>query len=248
MVFGNLSDQLKQAADYYLQVKASAAVGTTITFTGHSLGGGLASLMAVLFDESAFTFDQAPFRNSAQGTLVTDENGFSTTRSAALDLRTYLEGSVPVSMLARLDAYIVALDVFNTNRIAADTLLMRESKVTNLNVQGEVLSNFPVNAFDRIGSEADITQQNNMFFAQTNLHSQALLTAFLQSNQTAAAFKGLNDVTFELPDLLKMVFDTDLFARDTDWLAGGSNADKLGRVQFLKFSQAVRYSQRPIHR
>ncbi len=46
---GNLSDQLRQAADYYLQVKASAPAGTAISFTGHSLGGGLASLMAVLF-------------------------------------------------------------------------------------------------------------------------------------------------------------------------------------------------------
>lgn len=244
LAFGNLSEQLKQAADYYLQVRALNS-GATITFTGHSLGGGLASLMAVLFDESAFTFDQAPFRNSAEGYLFTDSNGFNTTRSVALSLRTYLEGSVPDSMLARLDAYIVALDVFNTNRIWADTLAARETKVTDINVQGEILSYLP---FSRIGSEADIAQQNNMLFPQVDLHSQALLTAFLQSNQTAAAFKGLNDVTFELPDLLKMIFDTDLFARDTDWLAGGSNADKLGRVQFLKFSQAVRYSQRPIHR
>lgn len=47
---GKLSDQLRQAADYYLLIKGSAT-GSSITFTGHSLGGGLASLMAVLFGE-----------------------------------------------------------------------------------------------------------------------------------------------------------------------------------------------------
>jgi putative lipase involved disintegration of autophagic bodies len=42
---GVIHDQLIQAAEYYLQVKASAPVGANITLTGHSLGGGLASLV-----------------------------------------------------------------------------------------------------------------------------------------------------------------------------------------------------------
>ena len=37
---GALCDQLRQAAEYYLAVKASMPVGTKITLTGHSLGGG----------------------------------------------------------------------------------------------------------------------------------------------------------------------------------------------------------------
>ena len=180
---GYQSDQLRQAADYYLQVKALNS-SANISFTGHSLGGGLASLMAVFFDETAHTFDQAPFRASAKGSLIIDSDGFNITRSAAQDLRTYLSGRVPETMLARLDAYIVALDVFNDNPIAADTLAAREAKVTNLNVQGEVLSIAPATTlFDRIGIQADANSLSNNggFLLFNDLHSQVLLTAFLQS-------------------------------------------------------------------
>lgn len=68
---GYLSNQLRQAADYYLQIKA-ANPGAHISFTGHSLGGGLASLMAVLFGESGTTFDQAPFLKAAQTIIIAD--------------------------------------------------------------------------------------------------------------------------------------------------------------------------------
>lgn len=53
---GSLSAQLLQAADYYLQIRAINP-DATISFTGHSLGGGLAALMAVFFDNNAATFD-----------------------------------------------------------------------------------------------------------------------------------------------------------------------------------------------
>jgi hypothetical protein len=47
------AQQLIQAAQYYLQVKAANA---DITFTGHSLGGGLAALVGVFFGVSTTTF------------------------------------------------------------------------------------------------------------------------------------------------------------------------------------------------
>ena len=88
---GALSDQLRDAADYYLQVKASLPAGTHITLTGHSLGGGLAALIAVMFGETAVTFDQLPVRNAAEF-YKTTVNEIEATRSAAQDLRAYLDG------------------------------------------------------------------------------------------------------------------------------------------------------------
>ena len=55
LALGNPSDQLRQAADYYLQIK-QLNPGIAITFTGHSLGAGLASLMAVFLGMIAGRF------------------------------------------------------------------------------------------------------------------------------------------------------------------------------------------------
>ena len=53
------------ASSYYAAVKDWAATNgysdTKISFTGHSLGGGLASMMSVWFDRPATTFAQGPF-------------------------------------------------------------------------------------------------------------------------------------------------------------------------------------------
>lgn len=214
---GSLSPQLKQAADYYLAVKAANA-GATITFTGHSLGGGLAALMAVMFGETAVTFDQAPFRASATEHLITDADGNTTVRSVAEELRAYLAASNPAADLSRLDAYIAANHIFNPSGIAADTLAGREAMVSNTNVQGEFLSGVPWNIPDRIGTTV-LDIKNGGGIPGTSLHSIALLTALLQSGDSAATTAGdhtLGQATVKLPDLLSMIFDENLFAHTTD--------------------------------
>ncbi|MBI3771625.1 MAG: DUF2974 domain-containing protein [Gammaproteobacteria bacterium] len=218
---GNLSGQLRQAADYYLAVKAQNP-GATITFTGHSLGGGLAALMAVMFGESAYTFDQAPFRRSALTyTAVDGLTGELITHSAAQDLLAYLRSETTNGQPIYSDAQLQGLTNFVNASVIDSGIVQNESNVIDINVQDEILSYLP---YDRIGSQTDISQQYNNDIiaipleAQVNLHSQTLLTAFLQSIKTAAPDQTLNQVTFKLGDLLKMVFDSNLYYFNTTTL------------------------------
>lgn len=193
---GAWSDQLGQAAAYYLQIKA-VNPSATISFTGHSLGGGLASLMSVFFGESAFTFDQAPFAASAtqamRSTLVNylTSHGYTTQQLTTLSpgLFTFL-----------FDPAIGA------------------QKVTDINVNGELLSSTaPYNWLSRIGTQSVIRNSTNNVTAE-DLHSQALLTAFLQSGDTSTSTSSdhtLGQVTYKITDLLGMIFDKKLFAYTT---------------------------------
>jgi len=77
--------QLVAAAKAYLDVKA--AYGPNITLSGHSLGGGLASVMATWFDRPAVVFDAAPFQLSAVSPTVWTLTG------AALGLAGYSDSA-----------------------------------------------------------------------------------------------------------------------------------------------------------
>ena len=181
--FGVTSEQLKQAADYYLQVKA-ANPGATISFTGHSLGGGLASLMAVFFGETATTFDQAPFRNSASASVATSlyllltQQGYSET--ALQGLANFISAPASVG-------------------------IPNESNVHDISVQGEILS---AASGLRIGTATSLTHGAPDLLMAISLHSQALLSAFVQNNQ-------FREVTLTLPDVVRMIFDSKLFEHTT---------------------------------
>ncbi len=197
---GLTSDQLRQAADYYLKVKAANS-GAAISFTGHSLGGGLASLMAVFFGETAVTFDQAPFRNSAS-------------ISVANDLVSYLSdparGYTTPELTQALAQTLQGLN--NFIGAAANGGIPNEGNVLDISVQGEaltVLSSVPL--INRIGTQSVMPQGTTDLTLAIGLHSQALLTAFLQSDQAAPAQHSFRDVTFKLPDVVRMIFDDKLF-------------------------------------
>ncbi|MEO8298197.1 MAG: calcium-binding protein, partial [Burkholderiales bacterium] len=70
LALGLYGEQAYQAALLYQQVKAQ--LGPNITFTGHSLGGGLAGLMGVWFNRPATVFAPAPFEPSAKEVSASD--------------------------------------------------------------------------------------------------------------------------------------------------------------------------------
>ncbi len=216
-------DQLGQAAAYYLQIKANPLnAGKTITLTGHSLGGGLASLIGVFFGVTTQTFDQAPFLAA---------------KLQAVNLKAYLLAQGPgviapavyQQLLEPLTRFIAAEDPNNFSANPADSFAMRKTLVTNLNVQGEFLSvDLPYKLAGRIGVSSDIND-NTANISSGDLHSQALLAAYLQSRDTAPLNKTLGDVTFKLPELLKMLFDKNLFWFTSD-RANTQNENFLDRL------------------
>ena len=75
--FGNIpaatglypSDQVWGAMELYFKVARDNPTAN-ITFTGHSLGGGLAAMMGVFFNRPAVVFDAAPFELGARSVVA----------------------------------------------------------------------------------------------------------------------------------------------------------------------------------
>lgn len=173
---GLSSAQITQAAAFALDIMA-ANPGAKITFTGHSLGGGLASVMAVFFDKAATIFDPAPFQLTAVNPVV----------------------------FGYLQAYLALNDynnsAFNDYTSSLGTLFSeREAKVTSYYLSGEILeplraavpviagmeTHIPVGA----QSILDTAWPNKLFAAKVTLHSMTLLNDMLLSPQFALAVQG----------------------------------------------------------
>lgn len=167
---GNYCDQLLDAAKYYLEIKKNNP-NATITLTGHSLGGGLAALMAVFFDEKAVTFDQAPFRATAYRDVPLEYFPEST----AQILYNWLIRDYSADDLAKLKTYV---DSFTDSDPSENELINRESKVTSISVEGEVLTGDFIDKL-KIGTQNTILEHGGTNVSGIDLHSIALLNAFL---------------------------------------------------------------------
>jgi hypothetical protein len=178
---GWISNPLKQAAALYARV-VEENEGAQVSFTGHSLGGGLASLMGVFFDRPAVTFDQAPFKASAS----------EANRSALLDSLAaagFGDGADPAVQAIR-----------NTLRgFTADSFVERQSRVSDYSVAGEILSSelIPLN---RIGPTVEVIQGR----AATGADDDTVDAAPARTISTAAvttmtSSQALRDVLTRLP-------------------------------------------------
>src|SRR3989344_2757559 len=188
LVLGATPEQLKQAALYYEQIKAAYPPGTQISFTGHSLGGGLAALMGVFFNKLAFTFDQLPVRSAA-----------------SISNRDTL-----ISYLASQGYTDSDLNSFTSDIGFPDGVppgIRGEDKIAGLYVEGEVASYIPF--YNRIGANGPLPNGNSADqLLSVDLHAQALLVAFEQYDP----FRG---VTFKLPNMLRLIFDSALYDNPT---------------------------------
>ncbi len=180
---GLSSTQTTQAALAYLQAKQQ--YGGDITFTGHSLGGGIASVMGVWFDRSATVFDEAPFQLTAQNVA------FIAITKAALALAGYSD--------AAFTAYVGLLDFPE-----------REVKVTNYYLEGEALAALRLESTTVVGQD-NVVHANGVDMTgvagAAGLHSQALLTAMLLSE----AFR---QATYASSRVIPLLMDKRLYAFD----------------------------------
>jgi VCBS repeat-containing protein len=199
---GMSSSQTTEAALAYLTAKAN--YGSNITFTGHSLGGGLASIMAVWFDRPATTFDEAPFELTARSPWA-----------------------IPATKLA------LAAAGFSDPAFTSYTGLFdfndREGNVSHHYLQGEVLDALrtllpEVAGFDHMVS-ANVGGLGVP--GAVTLHSQALLTALLMSNDFRQA-------TYVSDFVLPLLMDEDFYA-----YSASTSSQKNIVVDFIRSEQAL---------
>jgi RTX calcium-binding nonapeptide repeat (4 copies)/Lipase (class 3) len=187
---GQLTAQAIQAAKIFVKVQelyGSDAAGSNISFTGHSLGGGLAGVMAVWFDRPAIVFDPAPFQLTAllPGTVN--------------DLINLLGARSPL-----------ALRTYQTDIIS--NFAVREMAVSNHTTVGEFLSALGLtsNATAVYGTNTTYTFGNQSgavdMFA---MHSHALLTAGILS-------QNFREATVAVQVSLPIIMSQSFYSQETD--------------------------------
>jgi hypothetical protein len=184
---GTFSPQVMAAISLYLDVR-DANPGASISFTGHSLGGGLAALMAVYFGKDAVTFAPAPFKASAHSDAT---------------MALYLAGITAQGKSdAAFNAYLAAHLVDSDTAYTA-----RQANVEAHTIEDEVL----INVFKRLGTIVDPARDylydagNSV--SSIGLHSMLLHAAVIRSEDYRQAVVALDSV-------LPMLGDKSLYARD----------------------------------
>ena len=167
-----LAPQVTDAAMFYLDV-LNANPGASISFTGHSLGGGLASLMAVFFDRPATVFDEAPFEKTADSLERVEE-----LKKALLEAHYTLPAA-----FANYDAYAY-LNV-NGAFIPSPTRRDRDDKVTHYYVRDEVLSLMQTFTGQAALLGIGVLNQGQLLTLAANVHPIYGKQYYLEGNATS---------------------------------------------------------------
>lgn len=153
--------QQLHAALYYLAVKDWAVENgydpSKISFTGHSLGGGLAANMAVWFEREAVTFAAGPFKTSA-----TDPIAFAAAAAA-----------IPAYAALFADSDAIAEEIATLTG-AALYFTERASGVRNHYLRGEFLSYLRSDSSTVAGQGIPIDIGEQPFERKMDLHSMNL--------------------------------------------------------------------------
>jgi VCBS repeat-containing protein len=204
------------AAQFYQDIEDNPLYADyAISFTGHSLGGGLASIMAVWFDRKATVFDVAPFKTGAINLLQTLPFTFQ-------------------------DA---ALSIFQATMASA--MFWREFNVTGYSIAGEALQDLRmvipyieghhtppirINGSDQIGDGA--------FARAVDLHSMNLLAAMMISPK-------LKQATGLLPGLAKWFFEISSDDPDANPYANPLESESPDLLAFLLNDQIAKGYSNP---
>ncbi|MEN6374581.1 MAG: calcium-binding protein [Smithella sp.] len=176
--------QIFEAMGYYMAFK-NAYPTANIAFTGHSLGGGLASLMAVFFDKQATVFDQMPSQLAALNPAVLTAAAIGMLASGYSD------------------------DKFSLYWISKGFLaLTREANVINYYIEGEILQPLRTSEKSLVGKDIPI-RLGNSTASIMDRHSMALLTATKISTNFLDAVQQLPNLVTQLLD------EGNLFAADS---------------------------------
>ena len=195
-VFGNIAiiglpaAQVFQGAKFAMQIMEENH-GAKIRFTGHSLGGGLASVMAVLFDLPATTFNSAPFQNEVLS------------RTILLALQGYLLDSGYAN--AAFIRYLIDTLADPSNQLYHQ----RKYNVISYYLEGEVLEYFRM-VFPVIAGLEIPESIGNQTARSDDLHAMALLHSVMLSG---AFKKGLTE-QFRAVEIFS---DKSLYARNPQY-------------------------------
>ncbi|MCX7149367.1 MAG: hypothetical protein NTY05_08130, partial [Rhodocyclales bacterium] len=168
--------QIFEAMRFYLDVKAANPDATSFSFTGHSLGGGLAALMGVFFDKQAVVFDEAPFLYSAANSIVV----------AGLEASLLLNGYTD-------------LDFALYNASFGTLLPFRIGDVSHTYLEGEVL-NYLRMAVPAIAGTTTQISMGSSTLGMMDRHAMTLLTAMLGNDTFATAVRKLPNLATYLMD------------------------------------------------